>query len=130
MPASPRRFAFQVGPVLALLGAASVWRGHDAGAWLAAFGVLVVVSGVAAPGLLTPLQRGWMALGTVLHRVVSPVVVAILYLVVVTPVGLLRRTFGRSPLARSNAAASFWLPRRDNGTDSPAERRERMRHPY
>ena len=50
----------------------------------------------------------------------GPVVTGLLYFLVVTPIGWLRRTIGRSPLDRDRAAASFWeTPHVD---DPPAAR--------
>ena len=130
MRAELRKFSWQVGAALVLIGAVGAWQGRAWGAGVVAAGALLAMVGSVAPGLLVPFWRWWQLLGRVLNRVVSPVVLAVLYIGVVTPMGLLRRTFGRSPLARDPNAASYWVKRERPANDAGEERRRRMRHPY
>lgn len=69
------------------------------------------------PRLLSPLNRLWMRLGLFLHRIVSPVVLGIMFFGVVTPMGMLMRLFGKDPLRlRVDAQAdSYWIERRPPG---------------
>lgn len=75
----------------------------------AAFGILAFV----APRLLAPLNRIWMAFGKLPHKIVSPVVLGLLFLVAVVPTGLILRIRGLDPLRlkRDPAAKTYWLPR-------------------
>jgi hypothetical protein len=72
------------------------------------------------PLLLTPitpvsvaLYRAWMRLGLLLSHVTSPVLLLIIYLLIITPVALLSRRFGRDPLRlkKLRGAKSYWEPR-------------------
>ncbi len=128
--AESRRFSWQVGSVLVLIGAVGAWQGRAWGAGVTVAGVLLAATGAAVPQLLVPAWRAWQLLGRALNKVVSPVVLAALYILVVTPMGLLRRTFGRSPLSRDPGAASYWVERKRPAEDSIEARRHRMRYPY
>jgi predicted membrane metal-binding protein len=66
---------------------------------------------------LRPLNRLWLKLGLLLSKIVSPVVLALLFYGTVTPVGLLMRAVGKDPLRlrRNAAAASYWIPREPPG---------------
>jgi len=68
------------------------------------------------PAILVPLNRLWFRLGRLLHRVVNPLVMGLLFFVVITPYGLLMRLFGKRPLALEfdRGAASYWLARNTN----------------
>jgi hypothetical protein len=55
-------------------------------------------------------------------------VFTVLYYVVFTPAGLLRRTFGRSPLKRSSAAAETFFVDRER--DTPEQQRRALEHLY
>jgi hypothetical protein len=70
-----------------------------------------LIVATARPAALAPLNRVWMALGAVLNRVVSPIVLAVLFVFVMTPVGLLMRLTGKDPLRlkRAGAGGSYWL---------------------
>lgn len=82
----------------------------------ALFGTLTMVS----PSSLGALNRGWMRLGAALHRVVSPVVMGLLYFGVFTPMGFVMRLSGWDAMKRTwdPAAKSYWSRRDPAG---PAE---------
>ncbi len=108
-PAEGRRFAFPVGAVLLLIAGLSYWRGHY---WpprvLAGVGGLLLVLGVLVPGRLGPVYRGWMGLAHLLSRVTTPIFLGVVYFLVMTPIGLLRRLFGRNPLRHRAKDGSYW----------------------
>ena len=62
---------------------------------------------------LTPLNKGWYILGNLLQRIISPLVLAILFFIVITPVAVITRIFGRDPLSIRGLAAkkSYWTIR-------------------
>lgn len=117
--AEGRRFALTLAVAFALLALLLRWRGHDAASF-ALFAVVAALgmASVLAPSRLGPVHRAWMALGQAISKVTTPVILALLYYVFITPVGVLRRTIGRSPLAREPGSRSFWIarPPRDDAT--------------
>jgi len=70
-----------------------------------------------APHSLKPLNRLWLWFGLALHRIVSPVVLAALFFVVITPVGVVARLAGKDFLRLSfdRGATSYWIDRRPPG---------------
>lgn len=74
--------------------------------------VLAVVAAVQ-PKLLGPLNRIWFEFGLLLHKLISPLVLGLVYLTSVAPVGLLMRMLGKDPLRRrfEPALKSYWIPR-------------------
>jgi hypothetical protein len=66
---------------------------------------------------LRPLNQLWLKLGLLLSKVVSPVVLMVLFYATVTPIGVLMRWTGKDPLRlrRNSAAASYWIPREPPG---------------
>ncbi len=110
--AEGRKFAFTLGMGFAAFGALFLWRGRPTVSLvLASVAILCAVLGLAMPTRLGPISRGWAAFGTALSRITSPVFFTLIYMVVVAPIGLVRRTFGRSPLARDPKAKSYWIRR-------------------
>lgn len=116
-----QRFSWQLGGVLVLLGAWRLWRTAPGaplsvlGTLLVAVGMALALTGAFAPHWLAGPRRAWMALGDRMHRIMGPVITGLLYFLVVTPFGWLRRTIGRSPLDRDRTAASFWETPNDGG---------------
>ena len=104
-----RKFGLTFGAVFAVLAA---WF-RAAPLPLAAFSVLslgMLAAAFLRPSLLAVPSRLWMRLGELMHRVVSPVVLGIMYVGLFVPFGLLRRWLGGDPLKRryDAAVASYW----------------------
>lgn len=102
-----------VGGLFAALGGWWLWRGKFAlaAAILLGGGLLLVTLGALSPRALTLPYRLWMGLAERLSRVVTFVVLAVVYYLVVTPIGLVKRAAGWDPLERrAAAAASYWRP--------------------
>jgi len=106
-----RKFAFTVGVAFVVFAGISLLRGHTAAPRvLAAVGGVLVVAGLTIPSRLGPLYRAWMRLGELLSKVTTPLFMGVVYFVVLTPVGLLKRAFGSSSLVRSGGT-SYWVER-------------------
>lgn len=111
-----RRFGLVVGAAFLGLAGVLAWRGHGTAAWVAAaLGIPLVVGGLVAPGLLRPVHRVWMGFALALSRVTTPIVMALLYFLLLTPFGLVMRLVGYRPLVRPDGE-SYWI-------DRPAGRR-------
>ncbi|MFP4444662.1 MAG: SxtJ family membrane protein [Desulfosudaceae bacterium] len=67
---------------------------------LVAAAAIALVVCLVAPKMFTPLAVCWYGLSDVLGAVVSRFVLALIYLLVVVPVGVTRRAFGADPLLR------------------------------
>lgn len=119
-PASNRSFGFLIVAVLAFVGALRFWAAHEGYvAWLIAAAFFLGVS-LLMPRLLFPLKRLWLKLGAVLHVIISPIVLGLLYVFAILLVGSLVRIFGKDLLSlkKDAAAASYWI-RRDPPGPSP-----------
>jgi hypothetical protein len=79
----------------------------------------MLMSGLAmgTPRLLTPLNRLWTRFGLVLHAVVTPVVMGLLFYLTVVPIGIVMRLAGKDLLALryDPGAKSYWIERRPPG---------------
>lgn len=116
--AEGRKFGFTVGAALVVLGAVALWRGHRlVGSVMGVLGAVLLLAALVVPTLLGPVQRGWMALGLAMSKVTTPILMSAVYYVVLTPMGLLMRAFGRNPLRQPEHNGSFWQPRDDRRSD-------------
>ena len=107
--AEGRKFGFTVGIALLALGALLMWRGRETAALVVlSVGGLLVLAGLAIPGQLGPVQRVWMAVAHAISKVTTPLFMSVVYLIVLTPSGLLRRTFGRNPLRHESSQGGYW----------------------
>lgn len=123
-----RRFGLEIGVAAVIVGALLARRDHfTPGAACAALGVVLIAFAAMRPAMLDPIARRWLALGAALARVTTPIVLAILYFVVVTPMALLRRTLGHSPFRRDPHASSYWIAATARTAE---ERRTRMERQF
>lgn len=114
-PADGRRFGLLVGSAFLLLGGILFWRGYDvspAVCWV--LGGTLFAAGLLIPGRLGPAYRGWMWFALVLSKVTTPIVMSVIYFLVFTPMGLIRRALGLNALVRAQSG-SYWITR-DPGT--------------
>ncbi|MGI9405088.1 MAG: hypothetical protein ACR2O4_01845 [Hyphomicrobiaceae bacterium] len=78
----------------------------------ASLGLAVMLGGLSwlAPDTLEPLNRVWFRFGMLLHKVVNPVVMALMFLVAIVPMGLLMQ-LRRDPLRKKSLpeGASYWI---------------------
>ncbi|MCG3200968.1 MAG: hypothetical protein NFCOHLIN_00830 [Gammaproteobacteria bacterium] len=87
--------------------------------WALVVAAVFAVIAMTMPSMLAPLNKAWMRLGLLLHRVVNPIVLGLMYLVAIVPVGLLMRFLGKDLLRLkfSRGAPSYWIVREPKGPD-------------
>ncbi len=95
-------------------------------AWVcAALALGFLTLALTIPDILLPLNRLWMQLGAVLGMIFSPIVLAILFFGVFTPIALLMRLFGRDELRLiMHAPATHWKERTSQDMSAPAFKRQ------
>jgi hypothetical protein len=111
--ASDRSFGLVLAGFLALVGALGLWRGSERWPlWLGLAGLAFLLA-LAAPWLLAPANRVWTKFGLLLHAVVSPVILGILFYLCIAPIGFLMRLSGKDPLRLryEPGADSYWIKR-------------------
>lgn len=108
-----RNFGLLVGGVLAALGLWWIYRekfGTVAPAFLGV-GAALAILGAVFPRSLVPVNRAWMALAEALGFVMTRVILAVVFYLVVTPIGLFKRLRGWDPLRlRATGSESYWEP--------------------
>ncbi len=122
-PAEGRKFAFTVGAAFLVLGAFVWWRGNLTLATVfGALGGTLGVLGVAVPGKLGPLNAAWMGLALLISKVTTPIFMGIVYFVVLTPIAMLMRLFGKVPLRVPAGATTYWKAREPDARRSDLSR--------
>jgi hypothetical protein len=109
-----RKFGVTVGLAFAVLATISWWRGHHYPVYvLGALGGLLVLAGLSIPRRLGPVERAWMQLAVLISKVTTPVFMGVVYFLVLLPVGLVMRAFGRNAVRHQPVNDSYWAPRTD-----------------
>lgn len=94
-----RKFGVTLGIAFLVLAALVLWRGHESvGRGLGIVGGFLFVAGLTVPRALRPVERGWMRFALALSKITTPIFMGIVYYLVITPFGLVRRVAGKDPL--------------------------------
>lgn len=90
----------------------------DGAPWFIAAFMLLIIS-LVSPKILKPFNKLWTQFGLVLHRIVNPLVMSLLYYGILTPTGLLARCFKWDPLHLkiSRIEKTYWIQRENQQSD-------------
>jgi len=82
---------------------------------------------ILIPGPLKTVHTAWLKIAHILGRIITALMLALAYYLVITPAALLKRVFGGRPLPLKpdRNAESYWVPR-----DEPAQSKERFPKRY
>ena len=74
---------------------------------------LFLILGLINSKLLTPINKLWIKFGELLGKIIAPIVMGLVYFVILTPISLIIRIFGKDllNLRFSNKIQSYWIKR-------------------
>jgi hypothetical protein len=120
--ADGRKFGLTVGGAFLVLAAIFLWKSREIGLYITAtLGAALVVGGLVAPKSLGPVNSAWMKFALALSTITTPIFMSIVYFVVMTPFGIVRRTVGSNPMKHSLVEGSYFR-RRDTARKSDMRR--------
>lgn len=108
-----KRFGFFFASVVFVFGLYSLWGTTASFGWgLVALSFFIGCVTIFHSAWLTPFNKLWFHLGLLLGRIFSPVVLGAMFFLLITPVGICTRIFGRDALRiKKPIAGSYWLDR-------------------
>jgi hypothetical protein len=114
---SDRSFGIVMTVAFAVLSLLNWWHDGHWWRWTGGIAVLFLVAALFYSAALKPLNRLWLKFGLLLHKVVNPIVMALVFFGAVLPTGLLMRALGKDllRLKRQPDANSYWIERRPPG---------------
>jgi hypothetical protein len=114
---SNRSFGLVFSSMFALIGLLPLVGGGEPRIWSFVVAFLILIPALFLPSALRPLNVLWLRFGLLLSRVVSPIVLAIMFFGVITPMAFLVRRFGGNSLRlqRDSRSSSYWILRRPPG---------------
>jgi hypothetical protein len=96
-----RSFGYSVGGIFALIALWPVMvRSEDPRLWAMVVAGCLLVPAVVFPKSLVWVYKVWMAVGHVMGWINTRIILGVVFYVIVTPVGVLRRWLGKDPMGR------------------------------
>jgi hypothetical protein len=123
---SNRKFGLTFAAIFLLLAAIGFYRGLHLTWLFAALAPVSLVLALKFPDVLHAPNRAWLKFGLLLNRIVSPLIMMMLFFLVVAPTGFILKSLKKDPLRlrREPSAKSYWLPRTDTREASESMRQQ------
>ena len=81
--------------------------------WALIISLIFLILGLINSSILTPLNLLWFKFGMLLGRIVSPIVMALVFFIVVTPTGLIMKLFKKDLLQlKKKDKKSYWIEKK------------------
>ena len=81
--------------------------------WSVLFSLVFLIITIIRPNLLTFLNKLWIKFGILLGKIISPIVMGLVFFFVVTPIGVLVRILKKDVMGLKRGASSYWINRED-----------------
>jgi hypothetical protein len=81
--------------------------------WSVVLSLVFLVITIIRPNLLTFLNRSWIQFGILLGKIISPIVMGLVFFFVVTPSGIIVRILKKDVMSLKRGASSYWINRED-----------------
>jgi len=114
-----RNFGVTIGVVLLILAGFLFWKEKQLFKLPVTIGIILFASGLAVPSLLKPVYWVWMVFATMLGWIMTRLVLSCVFYLVITPMGVVSRLFGKQFLERKWDASmnTYWRERTDEDSE-------------
>ena len=102
--------------VFLIIGLWPLKNGDSLNIYFIAISITFLILGLINSKLLSPLNKIWIKLGEILGIIISPIVMFLVYFIVLTPVSLIVRLFGKDLLGLKffKKNDTYWIKRKSN----------------
>ena len=81
--------------------------------WSVVLSLVFLIITIIRPNLFTFINKLWIQFGILLGKIISPVVMGLVFFFVVTPIGILVRIFKKDVMGLKRGAITYWINRED-----------------
>ena len=99
--------------VFLIIGLYPLKNGLNIRLWSLGLSFVFLMITFIRPNLFTPLNKLWIQFGILLGKVISPIVMGLVFFFVVTPIGILVRLFKKDVMGLKKKETSYWINRED-----------------
>ena len=113
---SEKSFGILFFVVFAIIGLYPLLSFNFVRVWALVIALIFLFLGLTKPSVLKPLNTGWIKLGEILGKIIAPIVMLLVFFIVITPIGLMLRLFGKDILGLkfSEKVKTYWITRDKN----------------
>ena len=79
--------------------------------WSVVLSLVLLIITIIKPNLFTFLNKLWIKFGILLGKIISPIVMGLVFFFVVTPIGILVRILKKDVMGLKRGTSSYWINR-------------------
>ena len=100
--------------VFLIIGLWPLKNGESLNFYFITVSVVFLILGLLNSKLLSPLNKSWIKLGEILGIIIAPIVMALVYFVILTPISIIVRVFGKDLLGLKffKEKDTYWIKRK------------------
>ena len=111
---SNRSFGIVFFVVFFLIAIYPILNESDMRIWSLIISIIFLILGLLNSKILSPLNKIWFKFGILLGKIVSPLVMGLIFFVVVTPIGILMRIMNKDLLnLKFNKKSTYWIEKNE-----------------
>tara|TARA_A100001015_G_scaffold45049_1_gene49592 strand:+ start:1652 stop:2038 length:387 start_codon:yes stop_codon:yes gene_type:complete len=111
---SNRSFGILFFVVFLIIGIFPILDGEKIRIWSIVISALFLLLGFFNSGVLTPLNNFWVKIGIVLGKLISPIIMGIIFFIVVTPIGIFMKLIGKDLIKiKKSKKPTFWIEKKN-----------------
>lgn len=94
--------------------------------WAIITALIFLLASLFAPTILAPLNKVWFKFGLLLHHIVNPIIMAVMYFIVFAPVALVLKIMKKDllRLRLDKKATTYWVERKPPGPEPESMRNQ------
>jgi hypothetical protein len=108
-----KKFGITMGIILSIIGFFLLWKKNNNYNYILFLAAAFFITGLILPSILRPIYKAWMALAVVMNFIMTRVIMAVIFYLIVTPTGLIASLTGKKFLDMKidKSAKSYWIVR-------------------
>ena len=110
---SNRSFGLLFFIVFIAVGLWPIIKGEEANIYLILISLFFLIFGLINSKILSPFNKAWIKLGEILGLIIAPIIMALVYFIILTPISLMLRMFGKDLLGLKfmKKQDTYWIKR-------------------
>ena len=107
---SNRSFGVVFFVVFLLIALYPLLNNNEIRLWSLIISVLFLILGILNSKILSPLNKVWFKFGLLLGKIISPIIMGVIFFLVVTPIGFIMKLLGKDLInLKFNNEKSYWI---------------------
>ena len=113
LQSSNRSFGLLFFIVFIVVGLWPITKGETGNIYLIMISLFFLIFGLINSKILSPFNKAWVKFGEILGLIIAPIIMALIYFIILTPISLILRMFGKDLLGLKfmKKQDTYWIKR-------------------